>query len=168
VRHRDRIVLRAVYFDSIRPSVALSAPMLSLADSASFLWPWQLYGAGPPIEQAWIEVVEHARRHFPRAGLAFADLHAGIAKAATGDSAGLRTRIDELRRLWSELARPDADAAKVTQLFDEAAQQRYGYRRELTLTTLSFLSTLTPEQRERFVRLARQRPWDKRQKHSAP
>jgi hypothetical protein len=29
-------VLRAVYFDSIRPSVALSAPMLSLADSASF------------------------------------------------------------------------------------------------------------------------------------
>jgi hypothetical protein len=57
-------VLRAVYFDSIRPSVALSAPMLSLADSASFLWRWQLYGAGPPIEQVWIEVVEHARRHF--------------------------------------------------------------------------------------------------------
>jgi uncharacterized membrane protein len=69
---------------------------------------------------------------------------------------------------WSELAKPDADAAKVTQLFDEAAQQRYGYRRELTLKTLSFLSTLSPEQRKRFVALARQRPWDKRQQHAAP
>ncbi|MFL5265041.1 MAG: hypothetical protein ACJ8AH_00370 [Stellaceae bacterium] len=56
----------------------------------------------------------------------------------------------------------------VTQLFDEAAQQRYGYRLELTLTTLSFLSTLSPEQRERFVALVRHRPWDKRQQHAAP
>jgi uncharacterized membrane protein len=69
---------------------------------------------------------------------------------------------------WSELAKPDADAAKVMQLFDEAAQQRYGYRRELTLKTLSFLSTLSPEQRAHFVALARQRPWDKRQQHTAP
>jgi uncharacterized membrane protein len=69
---------------------------------------------------------------------------------------------------WSELAKPDADAAKVLQLFDEAAQQRYGYRRELTLKTLSFLATLSPEQRARFVALARQRPWDKRRQHAAP
>jgi uncharacterized membrane protein len=69
---------------------------------------------------------------------------------------------------WSELAKPDADAAKVVQLFDEAARQRYRYRRELTLKTLSFLSTLSPEQRARFVALARQRPGDKRQQHAAP
>ena len=90
---------RAIYFDNIRPSVALSAPMLSLADSASFLWRWQLYGAGSPTEQAWTEVVEHARRHFPRAGLAFADLHAGIAEAAIGDNVGLGARIEGLRGL---------------------------------------------------------------------
>jgi uncharacterized membrane protein len=69
---------------------------------------------------------------------------------------------------WSELAKPDADAAKVMQLFDEAAQKRYGFRRDLTSKTLSFLSTLSPEQRARFVALARQRPWDKRQPHAAP
>ena len=90
---------RAIYFDNIRPSVALSAPMLSLADSASFLWRWQLYGAGSPTEQAWTEVVEHARRHFPRAGLAFADLHAGIAEAAIGDNVSLGARIEGLRGL---------------------------------------------------------------------
>lgn len=69
---------------------------------------------------------------------------------------------------WSELAKPDADAAKVMQLFDQAAQQRFGFRRELTLKTLSFLATLSPEQRAKFVALARQRPRDKRQQHAAP
>ncbi len=34
---------KAIYVDSIRPSVAQSAPMLSLADSASFLWRWRIY-----------------------------------------------------------------------------------------------------------------------------
>jgi hypothetical protein len=50
--------------------------MLSLADSASFLWRWEIYGASPALGTEWSQVAEHARRHFPRASLAFADLHA--------------------------------------------------------------------------------------------
>jgi len=69
---------------------------------------------------------------------------------------------------WSELAKPDADETKVMQLFDEAAQQRRSYRRELATTTLSFLATLSPEQRARFVELARQRPWGKRHPDGPP
>ena len=90
---------REIYLDSIRPSVAQSAPMLSLADSASFLWRWRFYGATPPLEDEWAEVVAHARRHFPRASLAFADLHASFAEAATGDADGLEERVAGLRRL---------------------------------------------------------------------
>lgn len=63
---------------------------------------------------------------------------------------------------WSEVAKPDADEAKVVQLFDEAAQTRRGYLRELAPITLSFLATLTPEQRAKFVELIRERPWEKR------
>jgi periplasmic protein CpxP/Spy len=62
---------------------------------------------------------------------------------------------------WSEVAKPDADEAKVVQLFDEAAQTRRGYMRELAPVTLSFLATLTPEQRAKFVQLIRERPWEK-------
>jgi tetratricopeptide (TPR) repeat protein len=47
---------REIYLDSIRPSVAQSAPMLSLADSASFLWRWWLYELTPPLEEHWAEV----------------------------------------------------------------------------------------------------------------
>jgi Spy/CpxP family protein refolding chaperone len=59
---------------------------------------------------------------------------------------------------WSEIAKPDADEAKVMHLFDQAAQERRGFMRDLTTTTLSFLGTLSPEQRAKFVKLAHQRP----------
>jgi Spy/CpxP family protein refolding chaperone len=63
---------------------------------------------------------------------------------------------------WSELAKPDADDAKVMQLFDQAGDQRRAFRRELGTATFTFLAKLSPEQRAKFVELARQRPWAKR------
>ena len=63
---------------------------------------------------------------------------------------------------WSELAKPDADDTKVMQLFDQAAEQRRAFRRELGMATFAFLAKLTPEQRAKFVELARQRPWANR------
>jgi hypothetical protein len=102
---------KAIYFDSIRPSVAQSAPMLSLADSASFLWRWRIYDATPPLDEAWAEVAAHARRHFPRASLAFADLHAALAEAATGDDTGLWGRIAGLENLMRDGRLPPGGVA---------------------------------------------------------
>ena len=65
-------------------------------------------------------------------------------------------------KAWSELAKPDADEAKIMQLFDQAGDQRRAFRRELGTATFTFLIKLTPEQRAKFVELARQRPWAKR------
>ena len=90
---------KAIYVDSIRPSVAQSAPMLSLADLASFLWRWRIYRTVPPLDAEWAEVAAHARRHFPKAGLAFADLHAALAEAAAGDGENLQERIAGLEHL---------------------------------------------------------------------
>ena len=59
---------------------------------------------------------------------------------------------------WSELAKPDADETKVLQALEEAGETRRGFMREVTTATLSFLSTLSPEQRAKFVDLARRRP----------
>jgi len=76
--------------------------MLSLADSASFLWRWQIYGAAPALGGEWAEVTAHARRHFPRASLAFADVHAAIAEAAAGDQAAVNARIAGLKDLMAQ------------------------------------------------------------------
>ena len=78
----------------------------------------------------------------------------------------MRTHIETMRETirplvhaaWSELAKPQADEAKVMQLLDRAGNIRHDALRELTATTLAFMRTLTPPQRTEFVKLAHQRP----------
>ena len=102
---------RAIYLDNIRPSVAQAAPMLVLADSASFLWRWRFYGVAAPLDEEWAEVAAHARRHFPRASLAFADVHAALAEAATRDADSLQGRIAGLRGLARDGRLPPGQVA---------------------------------------------------------
>ncbi len=66
-----------------------------------------------------------------------------------------------ISQAWSEVAKPQADETKVMQLLDQAGQTRRAFAGQLTTTTLSFLATLSPEQRSKFVELAqhRPRPW---------
>ena len=83
----------------------------------------------------------------------------------------LRARMQAMRKAvgplmhnaWAEVAKPDADEAKVVELFDEAGQTRRSFMRELAPITLSFLAKLSPEQRAKFVELVQQRPWEHRQ-----
>ena len=74
----------------------------------------------------------------------------------------------QVANAWSELAKPDADEAKVMLLFDQAGDQRRAFRQELGTATFTFLTKLSPEQRAKFVELARQRPWAKRHQDGAP
>jgi Spy/CpxP family protein refolding chaperone len=75
-----------------------------------------------------------------------------------------------LAAAWSEMAKPQADETKIMQLVDKVAERRRGFVHDLTATTLSFLTTLSPAQRAEFVRLAHQRPrpWAPPQDHDGP
>ena len=72
---------RALYADAIRPAVSSAPPLFNLADAASLLWRWELYEAGTPPDD-WREVAAHAGKHFPQAGIHFADVHAAMAEGA--------------------------------------------------------------------------------------
>jgi tetratricopeptide (TPR) repeat protein len=88
--------VRVLYDGAIRPAVSHAPPLFNLADSASLLWRWQIYEAdGAP--DGWDEVAAHARRHFPQAGIHFADVHAALAEAATGDVDSGELRIGQAR-----------------------------------------------------------------------
>jgi tetratricopeptide (TPR) repeat protein len=102
---------RAIYLDNIRPSMAQAAPMLILADSSSFLWRWRFYELGPSLDQEWAQVAAHARRNFPHASLAFADLHAALAEAGTSDDDGLQSRISRLQSLVRDGRLPSGEVA---------------------------------------------------------
>jgi uncharacterized membrane protein len=63
----------------------------------------------------------------------------------------------EISAAWAELAKADADPAKVMQFFDAANEKRHAMQRDLTSQTLAFLATLSPEQRAKFVAIWRER-----------
>src|SRR4029077_3107627 len=71
------------------PPVRHAPPLFNLADAASFLWRWRIYGETPPLDEPWNEVIAHAQRHFPRAGIHFADVLVPCAEAFGGEDAAL-------------------------------------------------------------------------------
>lgn len=62
---------------------------------------------------------------------------------------------------WDEIAKPDADLGQITGRFDEASAKWRQFQHEATARTLAFLAILSPDQRAKFVALARERraPW---------
>jgi Spy/CpxP family protein refolding chaperone len=78
--------------------------------------------------------------------------------------AAMQARTEKMRQqvgpvmdaAWEEIAKPHADAAEVTLLFDYAAEKRREFQREAGAQTLEFLAILTPAQRSKFVAIARE------------
>ena len=93
------------------------------------------------------------------------DLNAQQRAAFDQYIAAMRGRADQMRQdtdplmgaAWDELAKPQPDAARVTQLFDQAGDKRREFQHDATAQTLTLLATLSPEQRAKFVTLMRER-----------
>jgi len=58
--------------------------------------------------------------------------------------------------MWTELANPQADPAKIAGLLDQANQNRSAAQKDNTTALLTFLATLPPDQRTQFTTLAQQ------------
>jgi hypothetical protein len=106
-----------------------------LTDTASFMHRAALLGE--TIQPArWTEIAEFALRIFPNPGLAFADLHAALAHAMTGDA-------DALEKIIANPAGPAGDV--VTQ----AAQAFGAFARQEWAQVIEFLTPIMGEH-ERF------------------
>ncbi len=129
---------------------------LNLCFIAGALW---IRVQGPPLPMSpeqRLQQIEPQLALDPQQKAAF-DLYARTVRLRMQS---MREAIEPLvGNAWSELAKPDADEAKIMQLFDQAGEQRRASRRELGTATFKFLANLSPEQRAKFVELARQRPW---------
>jgi Spy/CpxP family protein refolding chaperone len=60
--------------------------------------------------------------------------------------------VDEI---WNELIKTEADSALIDRLVDQASENRRLYQKEMTAALGHFILVLTPEQRSRFVELAK-------------
>jgi hypothetical protein len=114
-----------VYRENIAPDVIWGPPLNALTDAVAFLRRAEL--AGQPREPArWQVVHDFAHKMFPRAGVAFADTHAALADAVTGDGAALAARVGEMRDLESQGRFPSGPVVPaLAQAFDAFARQDY-------------------------------------------
>ena len=65
------------------------------------------------MAEDWREVAEYARQTFPNAGMHFADLHAVLADAATGNTAAAQQRIAQARERLSNGRLPQGEVVPV-------------------------------------------------------
>lgn len=89
-----------LFKEAFSPDVHSGPPRAKVTDAVSFLWRWELAGHPRDVE-AWRMMHDFATKAFPRAGVAFSDMHIALAEAVAGDRAALEARtrqIDELAR----------------------------------------------------------------------
>ncbi len=89
-----------LFRDAFSPDVHSGPPRGKVNDAVSFLWRWELAGH-PRDAEAWRMMHDFANSAFPRAGVAFSDMHIALAQVVAGDDAALEGRarqIDELAR----------------------------------------------------------------------
>ena len=73
-------------------------PRGKLNDVVSFLWRWELAGH-PRDAEAWREMYAFTSEAFPRAGIAFSDVHIALAQTVAGDDVALAARVEEVDEL---------------------------------------------------------------------
>ncbi|HZK90605.1 MAG TPA: periplasmic heavy metal sensor [Stellaceae bacterium] len=127
---------------------------------------WSRLNAPPPAQTT--------SERFHRLGDAL-DLTPPQRAAFDGYVAAMATRGERLRQeiepmfdtAWAEIAKPDADEARVMQLLDDAGNRRRAFQHEAVGATLSLLATLTPDQRTKFIAAQRAFHAAQRRRHAA-
>jgi Spy/CpxP family protein refolding chaperone len=121
---------------------------LNLCVFAGALW---IRLHAPPFPPSFSERLRHVEDTLdltPAQRVAFDRYIADM--TARGDQ--MRQQLDPMfDAAWAEIAKPDADQARVLQLFDDASNHRRAFMHDAVNSTLTLLATLTPEQRAKFI-----------------
>ena len=141
--HRDRMPRQRLLAALLAVSVALNVCVI-----AGAVWS-HLHAPPPPL--SFSERFHHLADTLglsPEQRVAFDRYVADM----TGRGDRMRLAVEPtMDAAWAELARPDADPARVLQLLDDAGVQRRAFMHEAVGATLSLLATLTPDQRAKFL-----------------
>ncbi|MGD9880097.1 MAG: tetratricopeptide repeat protein [Reyranella sp.] len=86
-----------VYEAQVHPGGAWGPALNVATDAPAFLWRAELAGH-PRKALFWDEVRDYALKSFPKAGIAFVDVHRALACVAAGDQDGIATIVGELQQ----------------------------------------------------------------------
>jgi tetratricopeptide (TPR) repeat protein len=94
----DAAAALRLFREAFAPDVHSGPPRGKVTDAVSFLWRWELAGH-PRNAEAWRTMHDYATRAFPRAGVAFSDIHIALAQVVGGDDAALEARARQIEEL---------------------------------------------------------------------
>ncbi len=96
----DAAAAHRLFREAFAPDVHSGPPRGKVTDPVSFLWRWELAGHPRDVD-AWRTLHDFANGAFPRAGVAFSDIHIALVQVVAGQKAALEAhqqQIDELAR----------------------------------------------------------------------
>jgi Tfp pilus assembly protein PilF len=97
----DAAAASRLFREAFAPEVHSGPPRGKLNDGVSYLWRCELAGL-PRDADAWRAMRDFADAAFPRAGVAFSDMHIALAQAVAGDDAALSARASQIEALVHE------------------------------------------------------------------
>jgi len=97
----DAAAASRLFREAFSPDVHSGPPRAKVNDAVSFLWRWELAGH-PRDAEAWRILHDFANSAFPRAGVAFSDMHIALAQVVAGDDAALEARARQIEELARE------------------------------------------------------------------
>jgi len=86
-----------VYETAVRPGGAWGPALNVATDAPAFLWRAELAGQGRR-ENEWRDIRDYALKSFPKAGVAFIDVHRVLACVAANDADGVATIAADLKQ----------------------------------------------------------------------
>ena len=94
----DAAAALRLFTETFAPDVHSGPPRGKLNDAVSFLWRWELAGH-PRDADTWRVIHDFATGAFPRAGIAFSDMHIALAEAVAGNETALEAREQQIGEL---------------------------------------------------------------------
>ena len=94
----DAAAANRLFREAFAPDVHSGPPRGKVTDAVSFLWRWELAGQ-PRDAAAWSAMYNFATGAFPRAGVAFCDIHIALVEAVIGNEAPLELRTGQIHEL---------------------------------------------------------------------
>jgi hypothetical protein len=84
-----------LFREAFSPDVHSGPPRGKVTDAVSFLWRWELAGHPRDVD-AWRMMHDFANTAFPRAGVAFSDMHIALAQVVAGNEPALEARARQI------------------------------------------------------------------------
>ena len=97
-----------VYETQVHPGGAWGPALNVATDAPAFLWRAELAGH-PRRAPLWREAHDYAQKSFPKAGIAFVDVHRALASVAVGDTGALAGIVTELEQRAASGRAPSGD-----------------------------------------------------------